>query len=180
MLEIHIPSKELYDEKTETFSMSKAYHLQLEHSLISISKWESKWLKAFLSNSEKTIPETIDYIRCMTVNANVNPEAYTLITNDIVEQVSAYIEAPMTATTFSKSNSNTINREIVTSEIIYYWMVTFNIPFECEKWHLNRLLAFINVCNIKNQPTKKVGKKELYSRNTALNAMRRQQLNTTG
>jgi len=180
MLDITIPAKELFDQSTNTFSMSKSYHLQLEHSLISLSKWESKWLKPFLQTKvEKTIPETIDYIRCMTLTQNVDPEAYTLITSEIIEQVSAYIKEPMTATTFSKNN-NTVNREIITAEIIYYWMITFNVPFECQKWHLNKLLTLINVCNIKNQPAKKMGKKEIYSRNSALNAMRRNNLNTTG
>lgn len=181
MLDITIPARELFDESTGAFSMSKSYHLQLEHSLISLSKWESKWHKAFLQTKvEKTVPETIDYIRCMTLTQNVDPEAYTLITNEIVEQVSAYIKEPMTATTFSQNNRHTINHEIITAEIVYYWMITFNIPFECQKWHLNKLLTLINVCNIKSQPAKKMSKKEVYSRNTALNAMRRNNLNTTG
>jgi len=181
MLQITIPAAELWNEKTNEFVKVKEQVLQLEHSLVSLSKWESKWCKPFMSKMEKTSEETIDYIRCMTMSQNIDFDVYNGVTNDIIEQVSNYIEAPMTATTFSTSNKNVINKDIITAEIIYYWMVALNIPFECQKWHLNRLLTLINVCNIKNQPPKKSGsKKDLYARNAALNAARRQSLNTTG
>jgi hypothetical protein len=179
MLQITIPASELWDEKTNQFVQTREQILQLEHSLVSLSKWESKWCKPFMSKIEKTSEETIDYIRCMTITQNVDNNAYNSISNEIVEQVSVYIEAPMTATTFTNDNKNVINREIITAEIIYYWMVALNIPFECQKWHLNRLLTLINVCNIKNQP-KKTSKREILSRNAALNASRRERLNTTG
>ena len=179
MLQITIPATELWNEKTNEFVRTKEQILQLEHSLVSLSKWESKWCKPFMSKSEKTPEETIDYIRCMTITQNVDFDVYNCITNEIIEEVSKYIEAPMTATTFS-SNKNSINREIITAEIIYYWMVALNIPFECQKWHLNRLLTLINVCNIKNQPKKKVGKRDIYARNRAINEARRKQLNTAG
>lgn len=180
MLQIIIPASELWDEKTDQFVQTKEQTLQLEHSLVSLSKWESKWCKPFMSKTEKTSEETIDYIRCMTITQNVDNNVYNSITSEIIEQVSAYIEAPMTATTFSNDNKNVINREIITAEIIYYWMVALNIPFECQKWHLNRLLTLINVCNIKNQPKKKTSKRDILSRNAALNAARRERLNTTG
>jgi hypothetical protein len=179
MLQIIIPASELWNEKTNEFVDVKEQVLQLEHSLVSLSKWESKWCKPFMSKTEKSHEETLDYIRCMTITQNVNENVYNGITNKIIDQVSDYIEAPMTATTFSNENK-TINREIVTAEIIYYWMVALSIPFECQKWHLNRLLTLINVCNIKNQPKKKMGRKEIYLRNRALNAARKQNLNTAG
>lgn len=179
MLQITIPDTELWNEKTNEFVQQKGQVLQLEHSLVSLSKWESKWCKPFLSKIPKTREETIDYIRCMTISQNVHSDIYNGITNDIVDQVSRYIEAPMTATTFS-NETKVINNDIITAEIIYYWMVALNIPFECQKWHLNRLLTLINVCNIKNQPKKKRGKRDIYSRNAALNAARREKLNTTG
>jgi len=180
MLQITIPATELWNGITNEFVKTKEQVLQLEHSLVSLSKWESKWCKPFMSKTEKTSEETTDYIRCMTITQNVDFDAYNGITNEIVEQVSKYIEAPMTATTFSDDKKNVINKDIITAEIIYYWMVALNIPFECQKWHLNRLLTLINVCNIKNQPKKRTPKKEIYSRNTALNAARRQSLNSTG
>jgi len=179
MLRIVIPSDELYDEIKEEFIVSKEQVLQLEHSLISLSKWESKWHKPFLSKEIKSFEESIDYIRCMTLTQNVDSTVYNFISNDIMSQVTKYIESPMTATTFSKSN-NVRNREIITAEIIYYWMLAFNIPFECQKWHLDRLLTLINVCNIKNQPPKKMSKRELMSRNTATNEARRKAHNTRG
>ena len=181
MLQITIPATELWNEKTNEFVKVKEQVLQVEHSLVSLSKWESKWCKPFMSKTEKTSEESIDYIRCMTMSQNIDFDVYTGITNEIIEQVSSYIEAPMTATTFSNQEKNVINKDIITAEIIYYWMVALNIPFECQKWHLNRLLTLINICNIKNQPPKKSGsKKDLYARNAALNAARRQSLNTTG
>jgi hypothetical protein len=180
MLQLTIPASERYDEITNQFQYSREQVLQLEHSLVSLAKWESKWCKPFLTKDLKTRDETIDYIRCMTVSQNVDPISYMFITGSDIQAVNLYIEAPMTATTFSKLSSNGPNREIVTAELIYYWMIALNIPFECQKWHLNRLLTLINVCNIKNQPPKKMKKADLLARNKALNEQRLAALNTTG
>lgn len=180
MLQIIIPARELFDSEKEEFIIFKERSIQLEHSLVSLSKWESKWCKPFLSKEDKTIEESIDYIRCMTLTQNVDPNVYDYITQENTKQVSKYIAAQMTATVFSSAKKSENNREIITAEIIYFWMINHNIPFECQKWHLNRLLTLINVCNIKNQPPKKIGKKELMNRNTHLNAARRKTLNTRG
>ena len=180
MLQITIPSTELWDETLQEFITTKDYVLQLEHSLVSISKWESKWNKVFLSKEEKTYGETIDYIKCMTITQNIPDVAYRCITKNNIDQIEEYISAPMTATWFSKQKPAGVSREQTTSELIYYWMISLNIPFECQKWHLNRLLTLIRVCNIKNTPPKKMSKRSLMQRNAALNAARRQQLNTTG
>ena len=180
MLQIVIPGQELWDEQKQEFINTKEQVLQLEHSLISLSKWEAKWCKVFLSKQEKTQEETIDYIKCMTITPNVDPEVYNHLTRENIKEIEDYIAAPMTATYFSLDNAGKSSREQVTSELIYYWMIALNIPFECQKWHLNRLLTLIKVCNIKNQPPKKMSKREIMSRNAALNAARRQQLNTKG
>lgn len=180
MLRLTIPAVEQWDEEKQEFVYAKEQTLELEHSLVSLSKWESKWCKSFLSNNEKTYEETMDYIKCMTLTKNVSPEVYTHLTSTNIKQVDEYIQAPMTATYFSEDKKGKGNREIVTSELIYYWMIALNIPFECQKWHLNRLLALIRVCDIKNQPPKKRSKKEIMSRNAALNAARRKKLNTKG
>lgn len=180
MLTITIPAVELYDEVKEEFIIkSKAQTLQLEHSLVSISKWESKWCKPFLSKQNKSTEESIDYIKCMTITQNVDSSVYDHLTSGNIQEVSDYIDAPMTATTFKKEEK-TLNKEIITSELIYYWMISLNIPVEFHKWHLNRLLTLINVCNIKNQPPKKTNKKEILSRNASINAARKQAMNTNG
>ena len=181
MLQITIPSRDdLWDESKGEFGTSKEQKLVLEHSLVSLSKWESKWCKPFLSKQEKTTEETIDYIRCMTLTQNVDPEVYNFLTDDNIRDVNAYIEAPMTATWFSNSNTGKQNREQITAELVYYWMIALNIPFECQKWHLNRLLTLIRVCEVKNSPPKKMSRRELLNRNAALNAARRKQLNSKG
>lgn len=186
MLRITIPGspeKEYWDERSESFvsiPAVKEQTLQLEHSLVSLSKWESKWCKPFLSTKQMTEEESIDYIRCMTVTQNVPPEVYGNITQEIMKQITDYIAAPMTATTFSKDEKARGGREIITSELVYYWMFELKIPMECQKWHLNKLLTQIRVCNIKNTPPKKMGKGALMRRNNALNAARRQQLNSNG
>lgn len=179
MLKIIIPGCEFYDERTGEFIYYSQEELQLEHSLESVSKWESKWNKPFLSSSNKSVEEIIDYIRCMTITENVDPLAYERLTEHNIIDINSYIDAPMTATTFNETNKGG-GREIITSEIIYYWMISFNIPFECQHWHLNRLLALIKVCNIKNNPPKKMSKEEIMARNKALNAQRKQNLNTKG
>lgn len=180
MLKITIPAVEMFDEKTQTFFPTKEQTLQLEHSLVSLSKWESKWCKPFLSKKEKTLEETLDYIKCMTITQNVDPDTYKRLTRSNIEEINNYIEAPMTATSFSKNADKGTNRETITSELIYYWMIALNIPMECQKWHINRLLTLIRVCNIKNAPPKKRGRTETINEWAALNAARKQQFNTKG
>ncbi len=155
MLQIIVPSVELFDDNTQTFIQTKSYTLNLEHSLLSISKWESRWHKPFLSkdkNDVRTYAEMLDYIKCMTLNKNIPDYVYGCLTNQNIDEIKKYIDDPMTATTVrSKRGGN----DIVTSEVIYYWMVSFNIPFECEKWHLNRLMMLIRVCNAMNSTPSK-------------------------
>lgn len=185
MLKIKIEAQELFDNEKQEFINIKEQTLLLEHSLSSISKWESKWKKPFLStkkNSDKTIEETIDYIKCMTLNSNIDNDVYNFLSESNIKLINDYIKDSMTATTFySQDSTNTIiNRETVTSELIYYWMLSNNIPIECEKWHINRLLTLIRIFSIKNTPPKKMNKNEIISRNAALNAARKKQLHTKG
>lgn len=180
MLQVIIPPSEQFDPNTNEFFETKEQTLCLEHSLVSVSKWESKWHKSFLGTKEKTQEEILDYIRCMTLTQNVNPSVYRCIPASIIEEISRYIEDPMTATWFSEEENKKNSKEVITSEIIYYWMIAQNIPVEFQKWHLNRLITLIRVCSIKNQPPKKMSKSELASRNRALNEARKQRLNTKG
>ena len=181
MLQIAVPlGTEYYDEEKEEFVYPKVQILQLEHSLVSLSKWESKWHKPFLSKERMSDEETADYIKCMTLTQNVPPTVYSHLTSENIQEVTEYINNPMTATTFSEDKNAKPNREIVTAEIIDYWMIALNIPFECRKWHLNKLLALIKVCTIKNSPQKKMSQKEAMSQQRALNAARRKKLNTKG
>ena len=180
MLRLTIPPIELWDSVREEFVYTKAYTLQLEHSLVSISKWESKWCKPFIGKEGKTREETIDYIKCMTLTQNVDPMVYNYLRDEQFKQVKDYIDAPMTATWFREEKKARPSREQVTSELIYYWMVAYNIPFECQKWHLNRLLTLVRICNAKNQTPKKTPKKEMLRERAALNAARRQRLGSKG
>lgn len=182
MLQITIPALEQWDEQKQEFTSTKEQSLTLEHSLVSLSKWESKWCKPFLSKDEKTFDETIDYVRCMTLTQNVNSEIYHYLTTKNIQEINDYIDSPMTATTFYSpgNKKNGTSREKITSELIYYWMISLNIPFECQKWHLNKLLTLISVCDLKNQPAKKRSKKEILSSNAELNRQRKEQLKTRG
>lgn len=180
MLDITIPATELWDEDKQEFINTAEQSIRLEHSLVSLSKWESHWCKPFFSKEPKTQEETIDYIKCMTLTQNVSDTCYQYLTAENMSQINKYIEAPMTATWFVDDKNPSTSREQITAELIYYWMIALNIPFECQKWHINRLLTLIKVCNIKNQPPKKMSKRSILNQNAAINAARRKQYNTKG
>ena len=183
MLQILVPGTELFDESTETFIQTKDTNLRLEHSLLSISKWESKWCKPFLGTNKddkRTNKEMLDYIECMTLNSNVSKNVYSALTQDNLRSISNYINHPMTASTVNEmSKTNPFKREVITSELIYYWMVAYQIPFECEKWHINRLIMLIKICNVKNNP-KKMKKADILRRNASLNEARRKAWHSKG
>jgi len=179
MLRIEVPWVEGFDDDKEEFVPAEVYPLELEHSLVSLSKWESEFEKPFLSTAEKTPVETVGYIKAMILTPNVPEAVLAAISDDNVKEISAYINAKMTATTFNDGH-NERSRAIITSELIYSWMVALQIPFECEKWHLTRLLNLIRVCNLKNQPAKKLSKGQEMARRQSLNAQRKAQLGTTG
>ena len=180
MLRLKIAPTEMWDERKQEFVQTGERELMLEHSLVSLAKWESKWQKSFLDQKPKTGDEMLDYVRCMTITQNVSPETYSRLTTGNMAEIEQYISRPMTATTFSAEQHGNRNGEKTTAELIYYWMVTLSIPFECEKWHLNRLLALIRVCNLKNQPARKKSQRAILQENRALNAARRQRLRTRG
>ena len=180
MLQIYVPGVDGWDEVKEEFVSLPGTNLVLEHSLISISKWESKWHIPFLGKDQKTPEQVIDYVKCMTITPNVKAEVYDCLTKENIDQVMAYIEDPMTATTITDRNGRRASREVVTSELIYYWMVALEIPFECQKWHINRLMMLIQICSIKNQPDKKMSKKSTAQQNAMLNAARRHKSRTRG
>ena len=180
MLQLTIKGEELFDERTLRFIPAKSTTLQLEHSLVSLSKWECKWKVHYLNNDKLTPEMSIDYVRCMTLTQCVDPEIYNQLTEADMKMIRDYIDDPMTATTFRKSNRPP-SRQIVTAEIIYYWMVTLGIPFDpCQKWHLNRLLTLIRVCDEKNSPKKKMSKRDAMAQQKSLNAARRAKYHTNG
>lgn len=180
MLSITVPLSEVFDESTGKFVVAESITLELEHSLASLSKWESEHEKPFLSKEPKTSEETLDYIRCMILTPVFPPEVLKYLTKDNIEKIDTHINRKMTATTFSKIEPSRISREVITAEVIYYWMSTLNIPSECQYWHLNRLLTYIQVVNRKNAPPKKTSKRALLNRNSELNAQRLASMGTNG
>lgn len=171
--DIEIPETEIWDPVTSEFHTVKKTKIRLMHSLVSVSKWESKWMKEFLSKEAHTDEQTLDYIRCMTVTQNVDPMVYTVISGDAVlmQEIADYINSPMTATTIHEDPNAPKNRQKITSELIYYWMIQYNIPQEYQKWHLNRLITLIRVCSNMNTPPKKLTSKD-YAARAKLNEAR--------
>ena len=181
MLTITIPACELWDRAAQEFiTIKKDTTLRLEHSLVSVSKWKQRWCKPFLTDDEKTMEEFIDYIQCMTITQNVDPIVYRGISNKTLNEIKKYIKAPMTATTFHSLSNSKPSSEFTTSELIYYWMLSFNIPVEFEKWHLNRLITLIRVCSEKNQPQKKKSEAEILKEYARINEMNRKKYGIRG
>lgn len=181
MLHITVPAREYFDEDTQEFFETKAQTIIMEHSLISISKWEAKWKKPYFSE-DKTDEEVLDYLRCMTVTPqNIDPNIYKALTKENVDEITDYINDPMTATTITDNQNHSGRKQVITSELIYYWMIAQNIPIEFEKWHINRLLTLIRVCSIKNDPNpKKMNRSAVAKQNRAINAARRAKYKTKG
>ncbi len=181
MLQITIPETELFDEVHQEFIyIGKPVTLTLEHSLVSISKWEARWKKPYLSDDPKTVEETIDYIRCMTITQNVDPKVYYALTMQNYKDIEEYIKDPHTATTIKDRGRPQNNGEGVTSELVYYWMCAYQIPFEAQKWHFNRLMTLIRIAGIKNSPDKKMSHKDAMAQQRSLNAARRARSKSRG
>ena len=184
MLEIVVPETEFFDDVKQEFYTVSAQTIQLEHSLISISKWESKWRKPFLANTgNRTVEESIDYIKCMALSRSVPPEAYLALTQENVDTVADYINQSQTATWFNEApgvKKSSTSSQVVTSELIYYWMITYNIPAEYQKWPLSRLIALIRICETKSRPPQKMSKADVRAQMRKLNEQRRAEYGTRG
>lgn len=183
MLQVTIPSTEYWDEGKQEFIYTKGATFQIEHSLVAISKWESKWHKSFLSpknQASRTKEEFVDYVRCMTITQNVDPEVYKYLSRANIEAIYKYMQDPMSATKFTSPSESRPSSDTKTAELIYWEMLTCGIPFECQKWHLNRLLTLIEVCSRKNGNGKRMSKSDVMKRNSSINAARRKKHHTRG
>lgn len=179
MLTITVKLNEFFDEETQEF-ISESVTLEMEHSLVALSKWESEHEKPFLSSTTKTDEEALSYIKHMTLTPDVSPEVFDQLSAENLVEINAYIDAKMTATWFSDLSNTAKSREIITAELIYYWLITYQIPFETQYWHLNRLFTLIRVLNMKNAKPKKMSRSEIAARNRALNEQRRAKYDTSG
>ena len=180
MLTIQIGGEELFNEEKDQFETAPVAVLTLEHNLVSLSKWESKWESPFLDTQQKTAEQVLDYVRKMIVGPEPAPEVFTNISDASLLEINKYINAKMTATWVSESSNASRREEIITAELIYYWMISLGIPFECQYWHLNRLLMLIKVCNIKNSPKKKISFNDRAKIQRDLNDQRRSELGSSG
>lgn len=181
MLRLEVGGTELYDEESSTFRTENSVEIELEHSLVSLSKWESHFEKPFLATTDKTNDEVLWYIHAMILTPGITPDIVQLLSSAQFMQINRYINAKMTATWFLEQKNQPPNREVVTAEIVYYWMISLNIPLECETWHFNKLMTLIKVCNEKNNPNKKkMSQADIARRNRELNAQRRAAAGTTG
>lgn len=152
MLEIHIPELEFYDESNNEFFTRKPLDVSLAHSLISISKWEGIWKKAYFPSSyQEGLQgglEELSYVECMIIGKTPSYVPMYLLQNH-KRELHEYINDTQTATTLHQLGPRKGVTPTITSELIYYWMIKFGIPFECQRWHVSRLLALIEVCNNK-------------------------------
>jgi hypothetical protein len=180
MLTLHVAGVESFDDNSQEFTNQGEVVLELEHSLVSLSKWESLHEKPFLGKEAKTPQEIVSYVKCMSLGDDIAPEVFDQLNIQHFDEISEYIDAKRSATWFSDQPGTPQSREVITSELIYYWMTVFNIPFECERWHLNRLFTLIRICNVKQSKPEKMSRADLARRNREVNAMRKQQLGTSG
>jgi hypothetical protein len=179
MLRITVPLTEMFDESSNEFTQD-GVTLELEHSLVSLSKWESEFEKPFLSTQDKTTEEILRYVQLMTLTPEIPPEVFQKLSQENYDAINDYLQAKMSATWFSEQPGAPKSREVITSELIYYWMTVFQIPWEAQHWHLNRLFTLIRVCNIKQAKPKKMSRGEAAARQRELNAQRKAQMGTKG
>lgn len=179
MLKLTVLGTETFNDVTSEFGSEGDVVLELEHSLVSLSKWEAEFEKPFLTNDQKTAVEILAYIKAMCLDPDIPESVFEKLSGENFREINSYIDAKMTATWFNE-NRSAPSREVVTSELIYYWMTVYTIPFSCETWHLNRLFTLIRICNIKHDKPKTMSRSDQAAEQRRLNNERKNRFNSTG
>lgn len=178
MLEIVVKGGEMFNERTFEFYQTKDFTIKLEHSLVSIAKWEAKYHKPFFSKEKMEPSEYMDYIKCMTITQNVPEEVYQRLSNKNIKDILNYQQDSMTA--MKQTSKSKGGYAVITAETIYYWMISLNIPHEYEKWHINRLLALVEYVSLKNAPPEKMSQREMMEMYRTENEKRRAKYKSKG
>lgn len=157
----------------------KVVRLQFEHSLRSLSKWESKNKIAFLAGREKTPAQMVDYYRCMLLSPE-DPDLVYLLDPSQMEELTNYINENQTASSVPNEGPTQYNPETTTSELVYFWMTALKINWEAQDWHFSRLMMLVQITSYKQQPPKKRNPREVLSDMRRENERRKKLFNTSG
>lgn len=179
---------ELFDEETNTFLHPVGKKLHLEHSLLSISKWEAEWEIPFL-NTDKTSEQSLSYIKCCVLDDDFDELLLNTLSDKNILDFNAYLSKGMTAKKIidlrsslsqKRKSRRPASQKALTSEDIYYSMIQFHVWKECEEWPLQRLLSLLQLCSLKSNSTGEMSKSDQAKFYREENARRKAKYHTNG